>query len=416
MKRVSRTTIAVVLVVLMAPVVWSSDINFGGYYKNFTVGYRLPLQVQFGDLRTPRDLGSVSNRLRLDVAWRASDALALEAAGNLVLRVQDRALFDFDPFRFGLNPQSYRVGDPNARIYPEDDRDLSSLGLFQNIDRLQATLHLSFADVYLGRQAVAWGFARVINPTDVIAPYAYTELDTEHRIGVDALRARIPVGLLSEIDVGWIFGDEFAYDRSAGFVRGRFYVGRTDVSPIAVLFREHLMLGMSATRSVAGAGVWAEAAYTMLDDEAHDESEIDRYWRVTVGADYSLTETIYGFAEYHYNQAGAADPDDYASLPFTRAYEDGAVYLLGEHYLVPGVSIQISPLVTLTAEAVLNITDPSVSLTPRLEYNIAESIYIEGGAFVGIGSAPDASPSSIDLGSEFGSYPDYLFTSFRVYY
>ncbi|MBD3332430.1 hypothetical protein GF356_06240 [candidate division GN15 bacterium] len=407
------------LVVLVSALVCTGhagELALGGYYKNFTVGYHLPFQFSFQGTNTPQDLGAVTNRLRADVSWRASRLLHLQAAANLVLRVQDPVLFDFDPFQFRLNPQRYRVDDPEDLLYPESDEDISSVGLFQNLDRLQANLRLPFADLYVGRQAIAWGFARVINPTDVVAPYAYTELDTEHRIGVDAVRARIPLGMLSELDVGWVFGSKFAFERSAGFLRGRFYVLQTDVSPIAVLFREHLMLGLSLARSIGGAGTWVEAAYTRLDDEELIDDETDDYWRVTIGADYSLTSTIYGFAEYHYNQPGASNNQEYVDLPFTTAYREGSVYLLGEHYLIPGASIQISPLVTLTAEFVANLSDPSLSLTPYLEYNIAENIYLAGGAFIGFGPGPSVDLSAAELGSEFGSYPDYLFTSFRIYY
>ena len=53
-------------------------------------------------------------------------------------------------------------------------------------------------------QAIAWGSAFVINPTDVIAPYVYNALDQEERYGVDALRVRVPTGALSETDLGYV--------------------------------------------------------------------------------------------------------------------------------------------------------------------------------------------------------------------
>ena len=48
-----------------------------------------------------------------------------------------------------------------------------------------------------------------------------------------------------------------------------------------------------------------------------------------------------------------------------------------------------------------------------LEYNIAEDIYLKGGSYIGIGPGPR---SSVQPGSEFGSYPNIFYGSFRYYF
>jgi hypothetical protein len=86
------------------------------------------------------------------------------------------------------------------------------------------------------------------------------------------------------------------------------------------------------------------------------------------------------------------------------------------------MSCQITPLLTASSEALLNLSDPSVFLAPSLEYNIAQNIYIAAGAYVGIGRRPEfiiaADPGSnrVDFRSEFGSYPDTYYGSFRIYF
>ena len=57
----------------------------------------------------------------------------------------------------------------------------------------------------------------------------------------------------------------------------------------------------------------------------------------TVGLDYSFGR-LYGFLDYHYNQAGASDASAYDDLFSTPAYVDGAVFLFGRHYITPGAS------------------------------------------------------------------------------
>ncbi|MGB2697356.1 MAG: hypothetical protein WBD28_05785, partial [Candidatus Zixiibacteriota bacterium] len=105
----------------------------------------------------------------------------------------------------------------------------------------------------------------------------------------------------------------------------------------------------------------------------------------------------------------------------TAPYREGPVYLMGRHYLAPGFSHQITPLITFTGEALINLSDPSLFLVPQLEYNIAENIYLSAGAYLGLGKSPEMRKKQegepkLQLGSEFGSYPDLYFTSFRVYF
>ena len=200
-------------------------------------------------------LGSVSNRVRFDFGYRLWPALRFDAAYSIAPRVQDPMLFASDIFGTVIDPYSYRCDDLDSRLYPRDQVDISSVAIYQNLDRAFFTLSLPQADLLVGRQAVAWGSARTVNPTDVIAPYAYTELDTENRVGVDAVRLRVPIGFMGEIDAGWVFGDDFRQDNSAWFLRGRTNLARTDISGMVVGFRDHLMLGADMTRAIGGAGV-----------------------------------------------------------------------------------------------------------------------------------------------------------------
>jgi hypothetical protein len=162
-------------------------------------------------------------------------------------------------------------------------------------------------DLFVGRQAIAWGSAKAINPSDIIAPFLYTEIDTEDRVGVDAARLRMAAGSLGEVDLGYVAGDDFKWEESAAFARGKFYAGKTDFALIAMVFRENAMASADVTRAVGGAGTWCEAAYVWagpLDARADSTSNND-YLRLSAGADYNFASGIYTFLEYHYNGAGA---------------------------------------------------------------------------------------------------------------
>jgi hypothetical protein len=300
---------------------------------------------------------------------------------------------------------------------------VSSFAVLQNLDRAFFTVTAPQFDLYVGRQAITWGSGHVINPTDVIAPYTYGELDTEDRIGVDAVRLRVPIGFMGEIDAGYVFGDEFEFSQSAFFVRGKFYTARTDWSVLLVGFRENLLAGLDLTRDIGRAGFWMEGGYVFVDAlDKNGISESPDYFRGSIGFDYSFWGDTYGFIEYHFNGAGSNRAEGYFDNLSTTAYTEGSVYLMSKHYLVPGVSHQLTPLITAAGEALVNLSDPSVFLAPNLEYNIAQDIYLAAGAYVGIGRRPEVvmleglGSTRVSFRSEFGSYPDTYYSSFRIYF
>jgi len=425
MKRLSVLLVAVVYMICRPGSISASDqISINGYYKNYFTAIDRPSIKNLPDTPDQPLTGAVNNRLRLNLLGRASKRLSLTLAYDFSPRVQDASLFDEQPLSMDFNPPVYRAVDLDSRLYPDEDDPVGSFAVFHNTDRAYFTISCNLADIYLGRQAIAWGSARVINPTDIFTPYAFNELDMEDRPGIDAIRIRVPIGFMGEIDAGYIFGDDFEFDNSAMFLRSRFYYRRTDIALIVVGFRENLLMGFDLTRSIGGAGFWVEGGYVIvdaLDGEGRDSGK--DYFRSSVGLDYSLRDGTYLFVEYHFNQAGASEPNKYLPRSEEATYKSATadVYLLGKHYLAPGISYQATPLIIISGQALINLADPSLLLAPQAEYNIAQDIYLSAGAYLGLGKSPifeiDRSHGPIlRLRSEFGGYPDFIFTSFRVYF
>ncbi|MCK4373122.1 MAG: hypothetical protein KAW61_08235, partial [candidate division Zixibacteria bacterium] len=243
----------VLMPLLLAANTVALDLN--GYYKNFVAVYDLPRYSVIGfDFDTP-PMGQVTSHLRLNGQIALGRAAAFSVAWDIVPRIQDRMLWGDNLLFSGTEGSAYRAFDFDRRLYPEPDDSVASFGLFHNLDRAVLSISARDFDLYLGRQAIAWGSARAVNPTDVIAAYAYTELDTEDRVGVDGVRLRVPLGFMGEIDAGYLFGDDFEFEQSAFFLRGKTYLWRTDLSAMVVGFRENLMVGVDLARAVGGAGV-----------------------------------------------------------------------------------------------------------------------------------------------------------------
>ncbi|MBN2345157.1 MAG: hypothetical protein JXO51_02125 [Candidatus Aminicenantes bacterium] len=409
------------LAALALPLAGQDRLELSGSCRSFSILLLPPAWRTNGAAPQEADMAAVNNRLRIHFCFQASGGLSLDAAYDLSPRIQDSRFFDPDDWLPGIEAPGYRCVDFSPRLYPGPGARAESFALFHNLDRLCLTLKLKFADVFLGRQALAWGSARIINPTDVIAPFGFNELDAEERRGVDALRVRVPLGRMDELDLGVVAGENFAEEKSAFFLRGKTYLWKTDLSLLLMAFREHLLVGFDLSRSLGGAGIWLELAHVSDHFFSSDPPEGNGYFRASLGLDASFRNGWYAFCEYHCSSAGAARAEEYLSLPASAARRDGSVYLLGRHYLGAGMSKTLTGLVTSSALLLANLGDTSLILSPQLEYNIAEDIYIAAGAYLGLGKKPERDPDPsaeepILLHSEFGAYPDTLYASFRIYF
>jgi hypothetical protein len=419
------TLFAVTLVcfLCLAPLLNASGrVIVSGYFKNYSLALHQPKIANSPEATEQLIQGLVTNRLRLNLSDSISHKIILTLAYDFSPRVQDKSLFGQQDLNLGLRTQAYRPTDLDSRLYPQAGDSVSSFAIFQNLDRAFFTINTKLVDIYVGRQAIAWGSARVINPTDVLAPFAFNQLDVEDRLGVDAVRVRMPLGLMSELDAGYVFGHDFKFENSAFFLRSKFHYLDNDVSLLTVNFQENLLLGVDLARSIGGAGFWLESAYVLVGSlNADRRNQHQDYFRSSLGLDYSLRNGTYLFIEYHFNQTGASQPEDYLINTDKTAYQEGSVYLLGKHYLAPGISYPLTPLFTLSGQALVNLTDPSVFVMPQAEYNLAEDIDLSTGAYLGLGDNPEYSNGYgygpfLRLRSEFGSYPDFYFFSFRIYF
>jgi hypothetical protein len=422
MKKIIIYLILLVLLMFLGVTEISADIKVNGYYKLFFTGFKMPeYRLETGEMEEPA-IGAVNNRLRLKLSIAASKSLAFEAAYDFSPRIQDPVLFQEGIFFAAIDPVGYRVEDFSDRIYPGKGEAVSSFGIFHNLDRCFFTIKTSIADIFIGRQAIAWGSGHFINPTDVIAPFTFNELDTEERRGVDAVRVRIPLGMMDELDFGYVPGKDFKFKNSAFYVRGKTYFMKTDAALLLMGFRENLLIGLDVTRAIGGAGAWIEAAYVDPDFFSKEKDQLideKSYFRASVGMDYTFTGKLYGFFEYHFNSAGKKKPGDYTDVFYSTAFTEGAAYLMGQHYLNLGMTYRVSALIPFSGLVFINLNDGSITLSPMLEYNIAENIYLGGGAYIGIGKRPgivDPSSGAFRFHSEFGAYPAMFYTSFRVYF
>lgn len=398
---------------------YSGDINFSGYYKSF-FNLLIPKNItsEGDDVEIP-DLGMYSGKIRLKVSYSPADWISFRAEYELTPTILDTSALSSFQLLTGVNPPKYRITDIPDKLYPGENTPEGGFYINQNLDRFFATLSFNFADIYIGRQVISWGSSYIFNPTDIISPFNFNEIDKEEKTGVDALRIRIPLGAMDELDIGYVFGDENGIKNSAFFIRGKFNLFKSDFSILILGFRQNLLLGFDMSGSLGGAGLRLETAY-ILDKVMDKDLPVElknNYFRLSLGLDYNFNDRFYGYFEYHFNSPGSLDPNNYLSLSTGNAYSEGSVYLLGKHYISAGLTYQLHPLVPLSAFAIYNMSDKSIIISPSLEYNISENIYLSFGTFISAGKGIQVTNTdSLNLRSEFGSYPNLIFTSFRIYF
>jgi hypothetical protein len=398
----------------------AGDFSLSGYFKSYLYVYKpSSTDNSIFNAGTQSAKALSTNRLRLHLSYEPSAWISMDAAYDIVPSIRSKG-FSQGSLLFGqINPFIYRAVDLDSLLYPSQDDSIEHFAVNQNLDRAMVTIRTTPADIIIGRQPIAWGSARAVNPTDVLAPFSFETLDTEDRIGIDAVRARIPLGTLSEIDAGYVIGKDLKSENSAFYGRAAFNAHNTDVSLLVMDFRENLLVGMDLAGALGGAGFYIETAFVSTDAfTGRDAALKENYFGASTGIDYSFGANSYVFLEYHYNGAGAADPRDYLGNYTKPAYTEGSVYLMGRHYLIPGAMYQLTPLLSLSASTLINLTDPSFFITPQLDYNITSNGYISAGTFIGIGKKPETTPGGnpVLLRSEFGGYPNIFFGSFRYYF
>jgi hypothetical protein len=386
------------LVLLCAAFPVSADTNFAGYMKSFAVAQD---EISAGPFNIDRTYQSQS---ALRLMWERFGSKAVwQLHYELSPVLVSRQLALTSP-TFAQVDDSYRLTDIDSSLSDSDEKHQ----VYQNLDRFNVQFQFSHGDLTIGRQAITFGSARIINPTDVFLPFDVRTFNTEYRVGVDAIRYQSPMGELGELDVGVILGDNADSDNSAMFLQMRGNVAGKDLQLAVSRFARQNMIGAGVQTSLGDFGFWTELAAVSGDKD---------YLRTSLGVDYAFTSTTFMQIEYHYNGAGSKEPNDYLTTAMTTPYQRGGVFLLGRHYLIPALSIQASPLWSVGIQGIFNVDDQSAFLSASAVYNVAEDFYMDFGYYHFTGDSLSSSLTQpVQINSEYGASPNVLYASLRFYF
>jgi hypothetical protein len=381
----------------------------GGFMKVQPVYLRMPAVYERGGL--PREAWLATQTARAWVRWDPRASVTLQAAWQL------EGVVASDP-RFAMTagpvPLSGGSGQGAKRRLVDFDGELAAGGgmrLRHNVDQLAAAWHAPWGDLTVGRQVLSWGSGRFWNPTDLLSPFAPTDIDKEVRHGVDALRATVPLSPTAQVDGLWL--PQQAGRDNGGVLRAQVNVAGFDVVPSAAKYVRDTVAGLDLTGDAGPAGVHAEAAWTRaLDVDARGRR--DNFVRAVAGAEGRPLDALVILGEYYFNGWGAKRPAEYLAVRESSRVERGEVFGAGRHYLGLSAAWLASELVTLQAAVTVNLQDPSAMAVPMVEVWAAQEVLVRAGGYVPLGAAPQMG-YGLEVRSEYGASPAGAFVQLGIY-
>lgn len=307
--------------------------------------------------------------------------------------------------------------------WPEDENerlDVSTLSDWLAVERLYLDAYTPYVDLRLGRQAVNWGSAFLVNPTDPFPEVLLTE-PWKPRAGVNALRATVPVAPRHQVQGLLGTDDTFSHVRLAG--RATANLWETDFSLVGAWRQENeeLIVG-GDVRGTLGVGFWLEGvAHVDLErDGAYDPTPDEE---IAVGADYSfpVREALVITAQYYRNGLGSPDAEPSAGAsslgstlePPTCAMDTGDLFgsegastndfaplFHGRDYAMASVMLSWSPEVSATALGILNLGDGTGLVMPVVTTAPLDWLEVSAAAqvpFSAWGDGGELHPSADDL-------------------
>jgi hypothetical protein len=254
-----------------------------------------------------------------------------------------------------------------APTYANETFQISEAGDYLSVERLYLDAWLPFADARIGRQAVHWGSAFLVNPTDPF-PQILLTAPWRERAGVNAARVTIPIAERHQVQVLAGTDDLLQNVHAAGRATANFW--KTDFSLVGA-YRGETDDGLVGVdiRGTAGVGFWLEGAMHIgatSDPDPLTEAP-ENYADLAVGVDYSfpLLDGLVLVAQY-YKNGGALSNPVYVGALLERDDDPFAPVFRDSDYGMASVTLVASPSWSGSALYVQNLVDGSAFAVPNL--------------------------------------------------
>lgn len=349
-------------------------------------------------------------KLRMVSQGYASDSLFHDLFGDSSTDTQGDLRLNFEHRGSGwtfnanyqlavLNGERYALPDDSHRLFDltsvidQDDRT----ALVHRLDRLWIGYTSEKSVIRFGRQVLSWGNGLFYTPMDLVNPFDPAAVDTEYKVGDDMLYLQYLRDSGADVQGAYVIRRDVidhdvdsAYATSAIKYHG--FAGEGEFDLMAARHYGDDVLGLGASRSLGGAQWGADLVITKTDT--------DTYLQLSSNLSYSWIwagKNMTGMLEYHFNGFGLHS-DDYspsslaANPDLTRRLLRGESFALGRHYLATSVTVEMTPLWTVSPTLLVNAGDPSGLVQLVTQYSLSDNMTLLGSLNIPLGNN----------GSEFG--------------
>lgn len=268
----------------------------------------------------------------------------------------------------------------------------------QSIDRLSLGYATPNFVIRIGRQALTWGAGLVFRPMDLFDPFSPTATDTDYKPGTDMLYTQYLFADGSDLQViavprGTVPDGGPTANASAFALH---YHGTiAGVETTALLARDHG--DWTAAAGIAGPLAGATWNLEILPTGVRDGPVLVSALANISDAVTLLDRNATLFAEYFHNGFGVEGDAALATLPdpLRDRLARGELFNLRQDYLAAGLSLEYSPLVTLSPTVIADLDDGSVYLLGAANWSLTDNLVLVAGVQTPFGPR----------GSEFGGLP-----------
>lgn len=248
--------------------------------------------------------------------------------------------------------------------------------LTNTIDRLSVSYANTNFVLRVGRQAITWGSGMVFHPSDIVAPFSPSAIDTSYKPGADMVYAQYLFDNGADIQAiavprGVTLGGPVTFTSSTYAIRSQFQVGSLDANLMLARDRGDNVASVGTSGALAGASWNAEYIHWQLASGASHPT-----WLFNISNFGTIGNmNISYFGEYFHNGFGVASSVPLDSLPasLTKRMSTGQVFLAGSDFLALGLNLQMTPDLSLSPNTLISLNDRSMLAGISVNYTIGDN-------------------------------------------
>lgn len=259
------------------------------------------------------------------------------------------------------------------------------------LDRLSVGYTGEKTVLRFGRQAISWGNGLLFTPMDILNPFDPAAVDKEYKSGDDMLYAQHLLDNGNDFQaVGVVRRDlvngEVESDKSSMAIKYHGFLGGHEYDLLAARHYGDDFLGLGFSTDFAGTILRGDLVWSGTD---HGD-----YVSALAGVSYSGVisgRNWSGVLEYFYSglgqSGGAYSVAELTTNPeLVKRLARGELFNIAKHYLGASVTIELTPLVLLTPNLFVNLTDPSALAQLVMSYDWKQDIQVLGALNIPVGA------------------------------